>query len=527
MVKKVTFFTGVTARRLSGFILVWLIILFLFAFLYIQARRVVINEIRNQALGVAIATAAGIDAQNLEQVRSLEDATKPGYLAVQTMLLRILETNPDVRYLYTMRRALRETAEPTDYEFIVDAPARDVNLDGVINSDEICEPPGQLYHAANLPEMYNAWYRAGADASVSPDPPYPDLMSGYAPIKNSSGQTVAIVGVDITAQTVRTKLITLRVVMLVVWILLSLLITLGVQLYYQQQEALEQIKELSDELTKRNDLLRAANAELAEHNERYEKELKLARTLQLHEIPKTFPRQDRIRFDEYYLTCDMPGGDFFNVFALDHDHIALYMADASGHGMTSALVSGLFHPTFNAMQKMETPATSRFYADLWNPAEVLSTLNNMLIKEIPEYEFVTMIYAVIDLQTQEYTLARAGHPTPVHFDVKARHAGVWDVPAGAALGLITDRTYTTTRKSIRQGDKVVFYTDGLPGALNSTGDTFGEEKIRMIVEENGTKDSRNIIATLRQAVEQHRGDSTVNDDFSLLVVEMKAGESEK
>ncbi|HOW96977.1 MAG TPA: hypothetical protein PK634_04240, partial [Kiritimatiellia bacterium] len=304
---------GVSHRRWTGLAAASLIVLLLFALLYISARRSVINEIRHQAMGIAIAVAESLDPADLEQVHKPEHIGTPPYQRVQHYLGRVVSSNSDIRYIYTMRRALREDAREDDYEFVVDGPARDIDEDGVIAADEESELPGKAYSARHLPELVAAWRQPMADPEVSPDPPYPDLMSGYAPVHNERGQTVAIVGADITATTVRAKLLALQIVIATVWVVLTLLMIMVVSLFYREQEALETNRALAAELAGRNEMLRAANTELAHNNEQFVREMKLAQSVQLGFLPKSFPRQDKIVFDRYYLTCDMLGGDLFDV----------------------------------------------------------------------------------------------------------------------------------------------------------------------------------------------------------------------
>ncbi|OGV43573.1 MAG: hypothetical protein A2X46_08025 [Lentisphaerae bacterium GWF2_57_35] len=515
-----TFFTGITRGQWTGYILLGAAIFLLFFFVYVQARRSLINEIRHHVMGVAAASAAGLDARLIQQVWSPADVSTPAYRSLQERLDRIALNTPDIRYIYTMRRSLKDQALSTDYEYVVDASARDRNNNQEIDPDEICEPPGKDYSAQDLPELVRAWYTPAADRSISADPPYPDLISGYAPIRNHLDQTVAIVGVDITASTVQAKLLALQSALWAVWLIVTLLIVMLLQLYYRQQEALEQIKSLSQDLTERNETLRAANLDLAESNERFTKDIRLAQSMQLRLMPRSFPHQDKIRFDKLYLAGDLPGGDFFDVFALDDRHLALFMADVSGHGMSTALVSGLLKAAFSAAREKSDSIPISFHADLWTPGAVLAALNEMLIKEIPEYEFITMIYAVIQLDSSTVRMARAGHPAPIHFSAKDGVARLWDIPAGAALGLIAKRDYPAVEYIAQSGDKMVFFTDGLPGALNEAGEAFGEERLLDLVQRNGSQPTDQIIAALNQAIEGHRGSCAVSDDYTLLIAEI-------
>ena len=521
MAQEVSFFTGITRRRWTGLILVSLTILALFAFLYKNARRSVLNEIRHQAMGVAIAAAAAIDADDIGQILKPEDIAKEAYRRIQTYIGRVIATNPDVRYIYTMRRATQDTSKDSDYEYVVDAAERDANGNGRIDGDEACEVPGKPYDAAELPEMINGWLRPSADTDVSPDPPYPDLMSGYAPIKNAKDQTVAIVGVDITAATVGMKLATLRGVMLLVWFVLSLLILMVVQLYYQQHEALERNKALSEELAGRNEMLRAANAQLVRHNDQFRRELKLAQSVQLGFLPKSFPRHDKIIFDKYYLTCEMLGGDLFDVFSLDEDHVGIYMADVAGHGVSAALISGLLKMAVASVREQHAATSSRLQANLSQPEMVLATLNDMLIKEIPDYEFITLIYAVLDIPQYTFTISSAGHPSPLRFDARSGEVVPCNVPTGTALGLVTGTTYPVVTIRVAAGDKVVFFTDGLTEAMNEESEEFGEARFADLIRDVGRQTPSEIINAVKSAVQLHRRSREVNDDYSLLVAEIR------
>ncbi len=516
-----TFFTGITKRRWTGYLLIWGIILALFAFLYINARRAVLNEIRHQALGVAIAVAAGLDPADLAAVQNPGDEATDAYRRVQGLLGRVAAANPDVRYLYTMRRSQRDDAPETEYEFIVDGPERDANQDGKIDRDEASEPVGRPYDASLLPELMRAWYAPTADRGISPDPPYPDLMSGYAPVKNALGQTVGLVGADITAATVRTKLVVLQIVIAAVWFVLSLLILLVVQLYYRQHEALETNTQLGQELALRNEMLHAANAQLARHNEQFRRELKLAQSVQLGFLPKTFPRQDKIIFDKYYLTCEMLGGDLFDVFTIDDDHVGMYMADVAGHGASAALISGLLKMAVASVRDRHATATSQLHANLTQPDRVLAVLNDMLKREIPDYEFITMIYAVLDIPGYQLAIASAGHPPPLVYNPLARAVGRLHVSAGPALGLEEGQAYTVLERTVAVGDKMVFYTDGITEAMNEAQEEFGEARLIEVIRSHGGRPPSEMIAAVRQALEDYRGTQEVSDDYSILVAEIR------
>jgi len=517
----VSLFTGITRAHWTGLVLVWIAIILLFSLLLATARQTILNEVRSHAKGVAIATAAGIDGDELEPIDGPEDVSSEAFLRIQDRLVRISGLNPDVRYLYIMRRDSRPGAGPLDFEYVIDQAPADANGNGVIDPDEGSEAPGTPYDASEFPAMAEAWSHPSADNQIRPDPPYPDLISGYAPVRNRKGQTVAIVGADVTAATVRAKMMANALVTVVVAGVLCLLVTLVVQLYYQQRDALERNRRLSDELSSRNDMLRAANQELSSRNLQMQQELQLAQHVQLGFLPKTFPRQDRVAFDKFYVTCDLLGGDLFDVFNAGPDHVALYMADVAGHGVSAALISGLLKMAVHSVKERTALGAGHLRAEFSRPDHVLTSLNELLIKEIPDYEFITVIYAVLDLNTNSFVLASAGHPPPFFFQQETGQAYAWKMPTGTALGLVGDQSYTSITRDLAPGDKVLFYTDGLIEAMNGQGEEFGEERALNVLREHGNRTPAEIIQVLREAVERHRGDHEISDDFSLLVCQLE------
>jgi serine phosphatase RsbU (regulator of sigma subunit) len=512
---------GVTRRRWSGFLLIWLAISLPFVILYFTSRRVILNEVRQHAMGVSVAVAASLNPADLAQIAGPEDMGGEAFRRVHAFLDQVARSNPEVRYLYVMRRSREAFAPPHRMEYVVDHFRGDFNGDGVIDRDEESELPGAAYDASALPEMQLAWQEAAADYDITPDPPYPDLISGYAPVRDAEGRTVAIVGSDITAGTVRGKLLAVQIVMTLVWIIMAILISLVIFLYYQQQDAFDRVKELSEELARRNEMLRNANAELALNNERYEQELKLAQTVQMGFLPRRFPSPERILFDKYYLTCSILGGDLFDAFDLDDDRVALFMADVAGHGVSAALISGLLKMAISSVRENSARATSTLYADLAQPDRVLKVLNDMLVKELPEAEFITMLYAVIDLGESVISFANAGHPWPVHYEAASGRTEVWVGAGGIALGIEANHEYPVTTRKVETGDRFIVFTDGVTEAMNAQRDEFGEARLLNVIRGHGKGKPSDLIAAICAAVGAHRGSYEVSDDVSILVAEIR------
>ena len=439
--------------RIVTIALIWLITVATFVGLYQLGKHALIEEVRSHAMGVAIAVSEGLDGNDLNQVRSLNDVDKPAFQSVQRFLQRVTDANPDIRFIYTMRRSTRPDAADTDYEYIVDGPESDDNGNGVIDPDEGSEDPGTLYPADDYPAMVRAWELPGADKEITPDPPYPDMISGYAPVRIASGETVAIVGVDVIAQTIRDKLQGLRVGVTSAALLLGILLTSIVSLYWRQKKALVENRRLTGELSASNAELQAANQELARRNQQYREELKLAQTVQLGFLPETFPRQDRVQFDKVYMTCEIIGGDLFDVFEIDDRHVGVYVADVAGHGVSAALISGLLKMAMTTARDMGGEGNP----ELLDPSRLVRRLHDVIEKDIPDYDYITMLYGVLDLDTNELRMANAGHLYPIHYVAATGQLHAWEIPTGGAIGLLPNPEFENSGACIcagRQADSI-------------------------------------------------------------------------
>ena len=508
-------------KKYIGLAIILVVTCLPFLLLYSVSRRAIINEVRAQAMGVAIAASAGLPVGDFARVIAGDDPQSNAFSSVQQFINRVSRENPDVRYVYTMRRSANPLNPAWMVEYVVDQPAHDHNRDGQLDASEQFEPMGTVYNASRSPELINAFFGPTADFHITPDPPYPDLISGYAPIRDDTGTVLGIVGVDVTARTVANKLLVMQVVMLLVWLVIGALILCVYLLYQKQREGYERISQLSSELLQRNEMLRAANQELARMNTKFESERQLAQRVQQGFLPTRFPRHDRIVFDQYYLTCEILGGDLYDVFEIDQDHVGLYMAEVAGQGVSAALVSGLLKMAVATIRQQRSAGTASLFVDMTKPDVFLRCINQLLVKEMPAGEFITLIYGVFDLMENRLLLASAGHPHPVIYSREKQSAFWCSVKNGKPLGLELDQDYTCTSQAIAAGDLILFYTDGLTEAVNKDRVVFGEERLLDLMGQLGQIGAARLNDAVKEAVETHRAGCPVSDDFTLLSVEIR------
>ena len=254
---------------------------------------------------------------------------------------------------------------------------------------------------------------------------------------------------------------------------------------------------------------------LALEKERIEAELSLATRIQLSALPKDFPPfPDRKEFDLFasMKPAKEVGGDFYDFFLIDDDHLGLVIADVSGKGVPAALFMMV------SMALVRHAAMSP--ENEKSPAKILKAVNAQVCYRNPEEMFVTVWLGVLEISTGKLTAANAGHEYPA---VK---------PAGASFELFKDRhglvigamemtRYREYELQLEPGAKLFVYTDGVAEAANSRDELFGTE--RMIRALQGAEDGspEEILDAVNAAVAEFAGSAPQFDDLTMLCLSYK------
>lgn len=238
-------------HRSQIYALLWSVFIsaLIFTAIYRSARLSVLNEIRQQAMGMALAIAASLPADEVAELKGEpEDSATELFKKLQDQLSAVSRYSRDVYSVYLMTRSRAPEALSSDYVYLIDDMEEDVNQDGVIDESETPMPPGTAYDASDMPSMVLAWDQVAADEQIYPDPPYPDSMSGYAPVKDGEGKTIAIVGVDVTADAISAKLLRLRYTLAAGFMVVALVITASIYFYLNERKLAAERQALIGEL---------------------------------------------------------------------------------------------------------------------------------------------------------------------------------------------------------------------------------------------------------------------------------------
>lgn len=245
--------------------------------------------------------------------------------------------------------------------------------------------------------------------------------------------------------------------------------------------------------------------------ERIGAELNVATQIQADMLPRIFPPfPERDEFDIYATMTPARevGGDFYDFFLVDADHLAVVIADVSGKGVPAALFMVIAKTLIknHAQTGME-------------PGKVFETVNNQLCENNEAGMFVTAFLGILELSTGRFTYVNAGHNPPL----AALDGQLYDwLPSkrGFVLAGLEDMRYRQQEIVLRPGDRVFLYTDGITEALDPTGRLYSEARLKAFFNESEPEDGPldEQLALLRQDIAAFAGGAEQADDITMLLL---------
>ena len=241
-------------------------------------------------------------------------------------------------------------------------------------------------------------------------------------------------------------------------------------------------------------------------------ELDIATRIQASMLPTIFPAfPDREEFD-IYATMDPAkevGGDFYDFFMVDDDHLAIVVADVSGKGVPAAL--------FMVIGKTLIKDHTEKDKDL---GEVFSEINNLLCESNSEELFITAFEAVLNLKTGELRYVNAGHEMPFIYK-KNEEFKPYKIKPGFVLAGMEDMRYRSGVMTLEPGDKIFQYTDGVTEATDSDSKLFGMERLEASLNKVKDKDVTDILKSVKNDIDEFVNVAPQFDDITMLCLEYK------
>jgi phosphoserine phosphatase RsbU/P len=249
--------------------------------------------------------------------------------------------------------------------------------------------------------------------------------------------------------------------------------------------------------------------EIARQERRLERDLALARELQMRLLPQTLPKQAHLELAAKFVPARAIGGDLYDFIPYSLSRLGIVIGDVSGKGAPAAIYAALVSGILRSHAPIEP-----------TPAEMLKAVNMSLAERRIEAQFVSLIYAVWDDERRLLTVANSGLPRPIHVHDGKNHV----VEAtGLPLGLFDDADYDELRFKMKPGDLFVFFSDGILDARNRRGEMFGRTRVEKIVSEckGGTADC--IVDSLFKAAAEHSAGVETFDDQTVVAIKVKDG----
>ncbi len=244
--------------------------------------------------------------------------------------------------------------------------------------------------------------------------------------------------------------------------------------------------------------------------ERIGTELALATRIQADMLPNVFPAfPDRRDFD-IYASMDPAkevGGDFYDFFLVDDEHLGLVIADVSDKGVPAALLMMV------SMILIRNHVRSGL-----SPAQVLEKVNNQICANNREEMFVTVWLGLLDLKTGKLTAANAGHEYPARKTEDDRFELVKD-RHGFVIGGMPDMTYREYEWQLEPGAKIFVYTDGVPEARSGSGEMFGPERMLRALQEAEDGTPKEVLGAVDRAVAAFVEGAPQFDDLTMLCLQ--------
>ncbi len=246
-------------------------------------------------------------------------------------------------------------------------------------------------------------------------------------------------------------------------------------------------------------------AELLE-KERISQELELASSIQKQILPKDFERIRGIDMATYFSPAKEIGGDYYDL-ALKDNILSITIADVSGKGVPASFLMALSRSMLKTIN----------YVSNFSPAEELNLFNKIVYPDITEDMFITVMNTELNLNSSIFTYSSAGHSPLVIYRKESDSVELYGTK-GVAVGFIENYSYKESSFELKNGDIVIFYTDGIIECENKKRELFGIERLLDVVYKNKNLSSKEIKRKILEAIEDFRKDYEQNDDITFVIL---------
>ena len=248
--------------------------------------------------------------------------------------------------------------------------------------------------------------------------------------------------------------------------------------------------------------------ELSENGARIESELNIANAIQKNMLPSIFPPFPEHKEIEIYanmVPAKEVGGDFYDMFLVDENHLALVIADVSGKGVPAALIMMI------TKTLIKNTALNFKLVD-----EVFYSVNNMLCEGNQSNHFVTSWLGILDLRNGKLEFVNAGHNPPLVYAKRENKFDFLKTKPNLILAAMENTKYIKHEVILEPGDRIFLYTDGVTEATNTKNELYGEERLQNYLNSHVEEDVEATIKGVKKDIDSFVGNASQFDDITML-----------
>lgn len=287
------------------------------------------------------------------------------------------------------------------------------------------------------------------------------------------------------------------------------------QPYLQLAKAKKVLKKHAENLDK---AVNERTQELKKLNQKLLDDLEYARDIQKAMLPARLPDEREVSFYAQYFPVESVGGDFYNIFKLDENSIGMYIGDVSGHGVSAAMLTVFINQSIATIKEKAGDAF-----EIIKPSMVLKKVYEEFNRiNFKDDVYLVMIYAIFNIKNKELTYSSAGMnvaPLIIEKFGRTKELEIHGFPI-CKFSEFYSANYVDSAIKLNDGDKVLFYTDGITEAEGQNDERFSEERLIEIVSLNSGNSCSIIGEHITNEVFNFIDMSKLNDDITLFIMEV-------
>ncbi len=493
-------------------------------FLYHYVSDFALGQLRNNLMEIARLASTRVDPEVLLSIPlNPKGAESPAYKKIEQNLHIIQQALPSVKYIYILKK---DPLKPDTLRFIVDVD---------IEEQESVEPayPGDEYDASFFPDLMKGFHAPSADRFITQDK-WGAFLSGYAPIRDKTGATIAVLGVDMTAEDVYKIQADIKRYLklnLVFGITLSLLLAFFVSGGISRKvkalkEGFQRIAagdlehsvpaKGNDELTDLAYFFNKMSVDLKDYiaklqtttadKERLLSELNIARDIQRSFLPAHPPVIAGMDIAAMTNPARVVGGDFYDFIPIGEGRYGIVIADVSGKGVPAALFVALSRALIRSNKSLFD-----------SPDMIVKHANSGMIELSRSSMFETLFYGVLDAKKMTFNYANAGHNPPFILSVPQAESVLLKAQT-FPIGINLKMEINAKMQALKVGDVIILYTDGVTEAMDKEGEEYGTERLIRVVQSSISMPSEGIVEKINQDIELFASGAEQHDDITIIVL---------